>query len=101
NFMATRVTTHFEDTPLVQLPEGGFVPYEPLHGVGSDSTQVTYDNGRETTPQRASSESPKGLTTWGVFGPILSTVLLDAAHSKLAFARWEQEPDGPRAVFSY
>ena len=91
--MATRVTARYEDTPLIQNAEGGFIPYEPLHTVGSDSTQVIYDNGRETTLQRVKAV-PNGLTTWGVFGPILSTVLLDAAQSKLAFARWEQEAEG-------
>jgi len=101
NFVATRATTRYEDTPLVQEAEGGFIPYEPLHAVGAENTDVVYDNGRETARQRVKSPAPEGLTTWGVFGPILSTVLLDAARSNLAFARWEREPDGPRAVFSY
>ena len=101
NFTATRVTARYEDTPLVQRSDGPFIPYEPLHSVGSESTDVVYEGGRETTLQRAKNAVPAGLTTWGVFGPILGTVLLDAAQSKLAFARWEQEPDGVRAVFSY
>src|SRR6185437_3268601 len=101
NFMGTRATTRYEDTPLVQMPEGGFIPYEPLHAVDAESTQVVYDNGRETTLQRTKNNAPAGLTSWGMFGPILGTVILDAARSKLTFARWEQEPDGPRAVFSY
>lgn len=100
NFMATRTTIRYEDTPLIQKPEGGFIPYEPLHSIGSDNTEVVYDDGREITHQRVKI-APRGLTTWGVFGPILSTVLMDAAQSRLGFTRWEQDPEGLRAVFSY
>ena len=46
-------------------------------------------------------KKPEGLTTWGIFGPILGTVLEDAARSKLAWSHWEQGVSGPMAVFSY
>jgi VWFA-related protein len=101
NFVATRVTSRYEDTPLIQQPGAPFIPYEPMHPTGSDSVQVVYEGGRETLQLHAKNRAAQGLTTWGVFGPILFTVLLDAAQSKLAWSRWEQEPDGLRAVFSY
>jgi hypothetical protein len=41
------------------------------------------------------------LSTWGVFGPILGTVLVDAAKSTLAWSHWEQAAVGPLAVFRY
>jgi VWFA-related protein len=41
------------------------------------------------------------LTTWGEFGPILTTVLEDAAQGKLGWSHWEQGAAGPQAVFSY
>jgi len=100
NFFANRETTSFEDRPQVTYS------YLPLHYVGKSSRPVVYRNGLESrapdagkTGKRASSE--QGLTSWGEFGPILSTVLLDAAQSKLAWSHWEQGEAGPMAVFSY
>ena len=49
--------------------------------------------------QSESAES--GLTTWGEFGPILTTVPVDAAQKTMGWSHWEQGAAGPRAVFSY
>lgn len=103
NFLATRATIHFEDTPLLQKP-GGFIPYEPLHQVGTSSATALYRDGREfedAAGTRIKTTAAQGLTTWGEFGAILGIVLLDAAQSKLAWSHWEQGPSGPQAVFSY
>jgi hypothetical protein len=103
NFLATRATTRFEDTPLLQRP-GGFIPYEPLHQVGTSSATVLYRDGREfedAAGTRIKTTAAHGLTTWGEFGPILALVLLDAAQSKLAWSHWEPGPAGPQAVFAY
>lgn len=104
NFIADRVTMRFEDTPLLQNPQGGFVPYQPLHYVDTQSTGVRYEGGRETLGDetRVSTQTAtQGLTTWGVFGPILGVVLVDAAQSELGWGRWEQGPEGVLAVFRY
>jgi VWFA-related protein len=102
NFLATRVTASFEDTPLQQHATSSPTPYEPLHSVGNSSTTVSYRHGQEAVDTGAVKEKqPQGLTTWGVFGPILGTVLEDAARSKLAWSHWEQGASGPMAVFSY
>jgi hypothetical protein len=102
NLLATRATTYFEDTPLVQKSDG-FIPYEPLHQVGTSSVPVLYRDGREvednTTKVKAT--PAQGLASRGEFGPILATTLLDAAQSKLAWSHWEQGSDGRRAVFGY
>ena len=104
NFFATRHTAHFEDTPHLARP-GGSIPYEPMHFVNRAETTVLYRNGREITdaPQAAknSLRSTEGLSTWGVFGPILSNVLVDAAQGNLVWGHWEPGPAGPEAVFSY
>jgi VWFA-related protein len=103
NFFATRTTNRFEDTP--QLVSGAFfVPYQPVHPSGKTTATVLYRDGKEAIDTGASKKPPPmtaGLNTVGVFGPILSTILLDAAQSKLSWARWEQGPAGPEAVFSY
>ena len=102
NFFATRETTHFEDTPLLQKTFGS-TPYQPLHFVRASSVTVLFRNGREEVDAGPSKKlaAPRGLTTWGVFGPILGTVLVDAARSKLAWSHWEKGSSGTEAVFSY
>jgi VWFA-related protein len=105
NFIATRKTIRFEDTPLLQRPDS-FTAYEPLHYLDSSSVAVFYRDGREVVESdRTKGQKPdpmtEGLSTWGVFGPILGTVLVDAAQSKLAWAHWENGPTGFQAVFSY
>jgi VWFA-related protein len=103
NFFATRQTARFEDTPQLQSSDF-FVPYQPLHRVDSSSATVLYRDGMEAVDTGSSKKPPPmtaGLATKGVFGPILATVLLDAAQSKLAWERWEQGPSGPQAVFIY
>lgn len=103
NFLATRATTRFEDNPQRKADFAN--KYEPLHPVANYSVQVSYQDGRElldTGVKSVKGQTPeRGLTTWGEFGPILTTVLLDAARSKLAWLRWEQGESGPLAVFAY
>jgi VWFA-related protein len=113
NFFATRVTTSFEDTPSVQSPGAitargmnSATAYQPLHLVDSSSATVLYREGHEVvdrvvdTDKKQQSE-PRTLTTSGVFGPILSTVLVDSARSTLTWSHWEQGPQGVEAVFRY
>jgi len=105
NFFATRLTTRFEDTPQLEGPSG-FIPYEPLHPVESTRATVLYRGGREvvdTGATKVSYQMPmaQGLNTWGVFGPILGTVLVDAAQNKLTWSHWEQGTSGPDAVFKF
>jgi VWFA-related protein len=102
NFFATRVTNSFEDSPLKQNFDRTDTPYLPLHSVGNSNVTVSYRHGHEAVDTGAVKyKKPMGLTTWGVFGPILGTVLEDAARSKLAWSHWEQGASGPLAVFSY
>ena len=100
NFFATRITDHFEDTPLIHRE-----PYQPLHFVSRSEAAVFYQGGREVVDTKGRAGKPKpspgGLTTWGVFGPILGTVLVDAASSKLVWGHWEQGTSGPVAVFDF
>jgi hypothetical protein len=111
NFSATRNTTSFEDTPPRQLNTGGedvgaFTPYQPLHPVRKSSTTELYRDGQEVVDSGAAKgkgpEAPfVGLTTRGEFGPILDTVLVDAAQGKLAWSHWELGAARPEAVFRY
>ena len=105
NFFATRVTTRFEDTPLMQNPVGGFIPHEPIHLLDETTAKVLYRDGREVVDSGSAKNKPQpmtaGLNTWGVFGPILGIVLVDAAQSNLVWSHWEQGANGLEAVFRY
>jgi VWFA-related protein len=103
NFIATRSTTRFEDMP--QRKADYVNKYEPLHPVSSAAAEVSYADGREVVDSGAKAgknpQAERGLSTWGEFGPILSTVLVDAARNKLGWLRWERGDAGPLAVFAY
>ena len=104
NFFATRETTFFADSPPRQ-ERGNFIPYKPLHAVARSSVTVLYRDGRQVVdaPQskRLAVAAGGGVLTSGEFGPILGTVLTDAAQGHLAWSHWEKGPSGPVAVFRY
>jgi VWFA-related protein len=106
NFFATRITLHFEDTPARGYEKGQTVNalYQPLHPVGKSTVNILYRDGQEVVESEAKgkkSGAVQGLTTSGQFGPILATVLVDAAQGKLAWSHWEQGAAGSQAVFRY
>lgn len=112
NFIATRVTTGFEDRPQEDVQEATAVisySYLPLHVVGKSSATLTYRDGHEVMERDATASASKanrrpqvhGLATEGEFGPILSTVVRDALKGKIIWARWERSGDDTEAVFHY
>jgi hypothetical protein len=101
NFFATRVTRSFEDSPVVTRSGAFTTAYQPIHLVGDSNVTVTFREGREVVEKSTLDPRVRSLTTSGVFGPILGTVLVDAARSKLAWSHWEQGQTGLHAVFSY
>ena len=109
NFFAMRETIRYEDRPQGYNAAGKLdAGYEPLHEVlGGTRVTVLYRDGKEvvdagrTTRTKYPQLIDRGLSAWGVFGPILGTVLVDAGRSKLYWGRWERGADGPLAVFKY
>jgi len=98
DFIATRGTRTFEDRPA------GAYSYLPLHFTTEKSANVVYRDGQERDTNSKGKKvniAAQGLVSWGEFGPILSTVLLDAAKSDLAWSHWENGPNGPLAVFRF
>ena len=97
DFLATRETRSFEDRPA------GVFNYLPLHQTNRFAVSVLYRDGKEVdrTSAGKKAQTPAGLVSWGEFGPILSTVLLDAARSQLVWSHWEQGSSGRNAVFRY
>jgi hypothetical protein len=109
NFFAERTTARYEETPQHYNQSGLVrVGYQPLHVVDTSKATVLYRDGYEAVDpgpakRRQAKQQEVGLVTRGTFGPILSTVILDAAsaRSSLTWSSWEQGPDGVRAVFRY
>jgi hypothetical protein len=103
NFFATRETANFEGVPF-QLP-AGVLPaskLEPLHEVSHSSVTVLYRDNKEMIAKgKGHGASAKQMRTRGEFGPILVTVLDDAAHGRVLWSHWEQGASGVMAVFRY
>lgn len=121
NFLATRETTHFEDSPwretidnaqasdahqnaqsldAVHLAIGRPFPLF-LYPSGVSTGQVTYRDGREVRTGAEKFNPEFGLSSRGEFGPILAVVVPDALRNKLYWDYWEQSPAGPLATFRY
>ncbi|MGA9473311.1 MAG: VWA domain-containing protein [Terriglobales bacterium] len=101
NFFATRLTSSFEDSPAVATPGAISTAYQPIHLVGDSNVTVTFRDDHELVEKSNFDPRVRSLSTSGVFGPILGTVLVDAARSRLAWSHWEQGQTGLQAVFSY
>jgi hypothetical protein len=75
--------------------------------VGGSKVVVVYRDGREVIDPREWGKHPhhpegEGLITRGTFGPILSIVFVDAAHSGgFTWSRWGRGSAGTVAVFRY
>jgi hypothetical protein len=130
NFMATRNTVTYEETsPKPEAAStdcekisrrGPCIPQpSPMPSVRDTEEEVPtwshkadytatvlYQNGKEVVDREAEQskkvkEEDKGLVTSGVFGPILVTVIGDAARNGMTWSHWEQGATGQQAVFNY
>ncbi len=115
NFIATRTIARFEDWPK-GLEIGHTVPARtiPLEFEGETDAIITYQNGREivaadkTAPKHGKPATSQrqtaggqGLFTWGLFGSMLTTVIVDASRSELSWSHWEQSEPERLAVFRF
>ena len=102
---ATRTITHYEDVPG-SAGEAAPTDGGELHAIRITRATVLYREGEEVVEpgavKTAAQAAPdRGLRTWGVFGPILGLVLVDAAQNTLGWSHWEKGVNGPIAVFRY
>jgi hypothetical protein len=113
NFYATRRTASFEDKPaLYEIPKLNWdslnrplpiVRRYPLHIVNTRSGTILYRGGEEIirSSSTRSDRQFQPLRSSGEFGPILGTMLIDAAKSTLTWSRWEEGVAGREAVYQY
>jgi hypothetical protein len=97
DFYARRITTSFED--WIPNDEKGKHAQGVLQSAGKFRATVYYRGGKEVA--NAEGEGELGLVTEGTFGPILNTVIVDAAHGATEWSRWEDGPNGSMAVFRF
>jgi hypothetical protein len=103
NFLATRATNRFDDSPL-EVKQGAWPVRAGLHLVDRSSLEVSVHVERESDfPRNGSAvwEDRRGLASWGEFGTVLGMILGDAVNGKVSWNHWEQTASGMSAVFHY
>ncbi|WP_263353726.1 VWA domain-containing protein [Acidicapsa acidisoli] len=126
DFMATRTTEHFDDSPQALQP-GAWPVRAGFHLEGSFEAPITFVDGAEKNAQFQNSFSTSalkkvgstrgktdakqaaigsglstsGLNSWGEFRTILGIPLVDAAKGKIDWLRWEQIDGKTAAVFQF
>ena len=109
DFLADRLTSSFDDSPIVVTHSGWAPPNGALHNAGTFKQEVTYREGREISVSNLSPSgklqkdgpAPAGLNSSGEFGPVLATILRDVSKGSIRWSHWEQESTGVVAVFQY
>jgi hypothetical protein len=108
----TRNADRFEDTPVVvqttgtDSQSGVFTPSQPLHLTSRTTELVSFRYGEEfilagSNERSASVSDQVGLSAFGEFGQILSTIFTDLSKGKLEWGRWENGTPKPVAVFRF
>lgn len=107
NFYATRTTIRYNGHAWRKksanaAAEDGY----SWRRAGSSKDIVVYRDGREVVDprgwgKRSSHPGAQALITRGTFGPILSTVIVDAAHGTMQWDHWERGNAAALAVFRY
>ena len=102
NFIATRATQMFNSLPR-SADQVHNKPQLELRFAGEHRHEVTYRSGHEAASATTTAAADiEGLTTWGEFGPILTTVLGDSSLGTTEWSRWEVGANGKLlAVFHY
>jgi hypothetical protein len=107
NFYATRTTIRYDGDAWTVKREGLiYREGSSWREVGRSKATVWYRDGKEVVDPREWGKHPskpegEGLITRGTFGPIHSTVIVDAARSEMLWDRWERGDAGTLAVFRY
>jgi hypothetical protein len=103
NFLATRATNRFDDSPQ-EVKKGAWPVRAGLHLVDRASLDVSVQVERENDFRRNGSaiwEDRRGLTSWGEFGTVLGMILGDVIKGRASWSHWEQTASGLSAVFRY
>jgi hypothetical protein len=103
NFLATRTTNRYDDTPE-PIEKDQWRVRAGLHLVDSSSREVSIRNEQDVQASIKGSafQQPQGgMVSGGEFGTTLGMILSDTAKGKVTWAHWEQTVAGPVGVFHY
>ncbi len=104
DFYATRTTVRYEEKPELDHDKSNAVS-QPLQVVELSKARVLYRDRDEVVEERDQEHGDSGdrrLTTHGTFGPILAEVRnATALPGRMKWVRWENDPEGKRAVFAF
>ncbi len=101
NFSVTEKVSQYEDTMEEPESDGQEEPsVQPWRLTGSFKKVVHY-NGGNGAEDEGNSKKGQSQETRGIFGPLLSRVIVDASHGKIIWSHWEQNDAGLRGVFRY
>jgi hypothetical protein len=106
DFYATRTTVRFDNGRSMKRARAKSQDDSSWRIVGSSKVIVVYRDGKEVIDPREWGRHPhhpegEGLITRGTFGPILSTVILDAVYGEMTWDHWERGSAGMLAVFRH
>ena len=109
NFLATRITRSYDNSPLLTMRDGSSPQSTYLHSSGTLSQEITYRDGHEVVrdspgasiTNTTATNAVGGLRSTGEFGPVLAIVLADSSKGTVTWSRWEQTASGLAAVFRY
>lgn len=112
-----KLPNFFANRTMVQYHEPARKPAQTWKTAAGDQSlyldetfkaTMLFRDGKEVVKEETVKGKPlkpgeQSLNTIGTFGPLLATVFVGAtsAGSDLTWSRWEQGPNGPRAVFRY
>lgn len=109
DFTAFRTTQAFNNSAQFTAKRHS-KPEIEMHFVREFHREVAFRAGQEVLDSQGGGSiagaprpiAPEGLTTWGEFGPILTTVLGDSLKGTIVWSRWQSGAEGRRlAVFHY
>jgi hypothetical protein len=103
NFLATRTTKRYDDTPEA-IKKDGWPVRAGLHLVDSSSREVSIRDEQDSQASINGSafwQPQAGMVTGGEFGTTLGMILSDTVKGKVTWSHWERTTTGSVGVFHY
>jgi len=94
DFVCTRVVRRFDNRPTLKVNE--WLRLGALHQEDTITDRVSFEAGREVDGQPLA-----GLSDWGEFGGVLSSILSPDVRAEMQWDRWETVAGQRLAVFRY
>jgi hypothetical protein len=104
NFVATRTTTTFDNTPAPLKYFQSITDGLGFRRVATEQRQITFQDGKEVMESGvpgAAKRSEIAFQSRGEFGTQAAVVLMDLEHGSVKFDHWENTMGGLAAVYQY